>query len=936
MSRQQQQQHVYCGICHEPYNEPIFHPDCISLSESIRDDLEDLEFLDKRMNFGPRQHKRTAAASIATTPFAPNLPTLDETMPVVSAFGDRTKSFTSRPSIEKKTHALEQRRRSTVLADIRKRRTSYQTNPLSQQQVVVDGRDVFQKYDPDKPANSVVRWNLLWLVFCCLAPYPLWLTFVPHGGCKLSYELTILMNVMLTINFMYTTILCWKYMWRMIRAFNTPFWQELDLETRNKLKHIVVMPTYKEPVELLCETISSIANQTVAGSIVLVVGMEERTPDQERKRLLIRERFEHKFCALVFSVHPAGVPGEIPGACSNRNHAARTAVRYMIDEGLLPVDPVTRELEFDFCTISVCDADTTYYYRYFENLSWAFLNEPPESRYQVCWQSPLFYNISLDKRWFFTRVMGILRSYFMIGFLIGGNINTMSIYSMSLGLLVKSQFFHPGYQMDDIIYTLSAMRATGVRIKIRTLDIPTLSGPTSGENFLAEFNEWVIQATRWTIGAAEVFHYFFVKLLKRNYFLPGLAYFWWFVYYYGYVLCISGLVAISNLIAQFAGLAHEEYAIGTCRPCQNWFGLEDDSAFYAWIMPAFLFFNYAIVFSTAFIMDALVSQILALDEQISPLRNILHWLSSQLVLWVYCVVEYRAVIRIAIYGKDVCGHKASEKHALVGVEAEFSTRGDSNHEEEIPKYSSRSSTSAKLPRVDETSHHEDSSNEFEGDTGPLSFFRGSERHPSSSFKAAMSQQVGRGTFDLSNQILLFEESQSMDGSKLSVTDEGSGGDSRESSRSVNIWDEQRIYEIMSELKETSQLHTLGDSQFSLPYDERKTANEGGYREFLQMAGGSTVRNGLITNKSIGEIITELKEKSQLKLMGDSQFSLPYDELKVGSEGDYHEPPQISGWSTAKHDESPPSGASASALVDQPLSDGPSEENQARSESMHFI
>jgi hypothetical protein len=233
---------------------------------------------------------------------------------------------------------------------------------------MVDGQNIFRNYEI-KPANSVFRWNLLWMVMCLLAPYPLWLTFIP-GGCAVAFEITILVNVLLTINFIYTTALCWRYMWRMIRSFNTPFWQELDPEVRNKLKHIVVMPTYKEPVELLCETISSVANQTVAPSIIMVVGMEEKTPEQEEKKRIIRERFDGKFFALVFSVHPSGVPGEIPGACSNRNFAARSAVKYMIGNNLLPVDPVTKEVELDFVTISVCDADTTYFYRYFENLAW--------------------------------------------------------------------------------------------------------------------------------------------------------------------------------------------------------------------------------------------------------------------------------------------------------------------------------------------------------------------------------------------------------------------------------------------------------------------------------------------------------------------------------------------------------------------------------------
>lgn len=552
---------------------------------------------------------------------------------------------------------------TTVISSLR-RRSSNKFAPIcpdNTKDVTLNGENVFADYEI-KPANTVFRWNLLWLVVCLVAPYPLWATFV---NCTLSYEITIFVNVFLVLNFTYTSILCWIYMWKMIRSFHTPFWQELDPELREKVQHLVVMPTYKEPVELLMETVSSVANQSVASSIIMVVGMEEKTPNQEEKKLAMRERFGTSFKALIFSVHPSGVPGEIPGACSNRNHASRTAVKYMIREGLLPVDPRTKEVKLDLTTCTVIDADTTFHYRFFENLTWAFLNEKPDTRYTVCWQSPLFYNITLDERWFFTRVMGILRSYFMVGFLIGSDINTMSIYSMSLRLLVQGQFFHPGYQMDDIIYTLSAMRATGSRIRIRTIGIPTLSGPTSGVSMLDEFKEWVVQAERWTIGAAEVFHYFFVKLIKGSYFLPSFAYFWWFVYYYGFVLCVSGLIQVCNMIIQLVSLGHEDIAITQCKPMQSWFNLSDDFR-YDWIFPFFLIFTYVVVFGTAFCMDALVSQILALDEHVSPIRNLLHFLSTQIVLWLYCLVEYKAIFKVAIYGKKVCGHKASEKHALAG------------------------------------------------------------------------------------------------------------------------------------------------------------------------------------------------------------------------------------------------------------------------------
>jgi hypothetical protein len=435
--------------------------------------------------------------------------------------------------------------------------------------------------------------------------------------------------------------------------------------------------------------------------------------------------------------------------------------------------------------------------------------------------------------------MGILRSYFMIGFLIGSNINTMSIYSMSLGLLVKSQFFHPGYQMDDIIYTLSAMRATGVRIKIRTIDIPTLSGPTSGDNVYAEFREWVIQATRWTIGAAEVFHYFFVKLLKRNYFLPGLAYFWWFVYYYGFVLCLSGLVAITSLLAQAVGRAHEEYSIESCRPCQSWFNLSDNSSFYTWIMPSFLLFNYLTVFTTAFIMDALVSQILALDEKIHPVRNLLHWLSSQLVLWLYCLVEYRAMFRVAYYGKEVCGHKASEKHALVGLDP-VKSMYQGSRDSDIPKHSSRSHSSrgyvsstrsdslrdlfdasgGRLARVEETSHGDNSQSDFEDDCG--GDWRGSEKHPLSRPSIKAAKQNGVGGLNLSDPVLVFESSQSMDGSRLSDNAFDSSESSKEVSRGILVED------APDEYKESSTpVSFMEESQRSIPYDEEKAGNKSG-------------------------------------------------------------------------------------------------------------
>lgn len=49
----------------------------------------------------------------------------------------------------------------------------------------------------------------------------------------------------------------------------------------------------------------------------------------------------------------------------------------------------------------------------------------------------------LDQSYFFTRITGLMRCVFMMGFLIPYNINSMSAFSFSLELAVRGIYFHP-------------------------------------------------------------------------------------------------------------------------------------------------------------------------------------------------------------------------------------------------------------------------------------------------------------------------------------------------------------------------------------------------------------------------------------------------------------------------------------------------------------
>ena len=90
------------------------------------------------------------------------------------------------------------------------------------------------------------------------------------------------------------------------------------------------------------------------------------------------------------------------------------------------------------------------------------------------------------------------------------------------------------------------------RLRIVMVPVPTLSGPTSGRVIEEELEEWARQARRWTIGAAEVFHYFMVKSNNIPFF-TALSWGITFIIYYGnylslFIIVIFTLTKFSNLI----------------------------------------------------------------------------------------------------------------------------------------------------------------------------------------------------------------------------------------------------------------------------------------------------------------------------------------------------------------------------------------------------
>ena len=146
---------------------------------------------------------------------------------------------------------------------------------------------------------------------------------------------------------------------------NFLFKSKLHKKDYPNLHHLAVISCYKEPVELIAATVETLANQTIASDVTMVVSFEERTPDLRNKQGHLCDLFGQRFHEIIFTIHPFGTEGEIPGKCSNANCGIRTAMAHVKRRNPDAFDP-------DRIIVTTCDADSKFHPRYMEALSYKY------------------------------------------------------------------------------------------------------------------------------------------------------------------------------------------------------------------------------------------------------------------------------------------------------------------------------------------------------------------------------------------------------------------------------------------------------------------------------------------------------------------------------------------------------------------------------------
>ena len=285
-----------------------------------------------------------------------------------------------------------------------------------------------------------------------------------------------------------------------VRGF--PDWQ--------KVRHIVIIPTYKEPMHILERTFDSLASQEFpTGQIIPVLAMEGKEPREERnaKWEVLKAKYGKTFDHMT--VHELQT-GEVTGKASNERFAA-----IWVKENY--IDPSKQDI--GYFTITSCDADHKFHPKHFACLTYKFLDNP--NRYKMFWQpSVMFYN-NIWEIPAITRVPNTLMTIWNLSQLSRKDrlINAQN-YSMSFKLLDEVGYWDADKIPEDWGIFFKAFYKKGGGIEVDPIYLPLMADAAQSTSFWKTLRNQYQQIQRWAWGVSDD------PWIIKSYFLADNIPFW--------------------------------------------------------------------------------------------------------------------------------------------------------------------------------------------------------------------------------------------------------------------------------------------------------------------------------------------------------------------------------------------------------------------------
>lgn len=261
------------------------------------------------------------------------------------------------------------------------------------------------------------------------------------------------------------------------------------------VRHVIIIPTYKEPLHTLNKTFEALAKQTLPkNQLVVVLATEKNEPkaDRVRKIAALRKKYGKTLPHFFVTVHKL-VVGEIAGKSSNEKYAAVWAKKNLIDKG---------RLDMKYCVVTSCDADHVFHPNHFASLTYKFLDNP--KRYKRFWQPAVLLYKNIWELPAITRVINTLGSIFSISQLPRHDrLISHANYSLSFKLLHDVGYWDADRIPEDWgIFFKSYYKKRG-GIEVEPIYLPVYGDAAQSDTVKKTLKNQYEQRKRWAWGVSD-------------------------------------------------------------------------------------------------------------------------------------------------------------------------------------------------------------------------------------------------------------------------------------------------------------------------------------------------------------------------------------------------------------------------------------------------
>ncbi len=276
--------------------------------------------------------------------------------------------------------------------------------------------------------------------------------------------------------------------------------------------HLIILPTYKEPLEVLRASIASIAAADFDSErIFFCLATEARDKENGRKHAAeLQKEFAPKFGKFFWVEHPADLPNEIKGKGANISYAAQKVTAEL----------AAPKIDFKRILVTTLDADNRLHPQLLQALTYEFCRVA--NRHKKAFQPiPLFFN-NIWEVPTINRMMALSSGYWhLIEAGRPDRLRNFSSHSQPLSALIEMDFWDKQTIVEDgRQYWRSYLHFNG-DYRVVPIFLPVYQDAASGFTYYGSLQSQFQQLRRWAWGSSDV-AYFTVGMREKWQQLPKL------------------------------------------------------------------------------------------------------------------------------------------------------------------------------------------------------------------------------------------------------------------------------------------------------------------------------------------------------------------------------------------------------------------------------